>query len=191
MFAANGEYELYIFLPQKNLNGSSLLKCNIITMNCNMNSLISGSVKQYDSKSDLKSNTNGQYISLTDGVYNITKPFVKVLGKHIGGFSISSSINSDVTVYLYDTYIVSKSQNSKYSIFNYEPSKNKLKIIGEEGFNEIRQVSKTYDAIKSNNDIAIEVDASSQLVITSVLDGVDGDCVKINDVKGTLFIKAN
>ena len=148
-----------------------------------------------ESAVDVDGNPTGDITTVVadaNGVYNITKQWVKVEGYIKGTISIPSTI-SDVYLWTNKAYI-SNSTTLTPTIY-YQASSSKLKIYS--GANTINYIENTLigdntlvdtDAVKSENNISIEVKNDSTLFITSTnADGLDGGDVKVTDSKGTLM----
>ena len=127
-----------------------------------------------------------------NGIYNITKQWVKVNG-YIKGTIVMPSILSDIYLWMDKAYI-SNSTSSTPTVY-YSASSSKLKIYSEA--NTINYIENTViadntiydtDAVKSENNISIEVKNDSTLMVTATnADGLDGGDVKVTDSKGTLM----
>ena len=127
-----------------------------------------------------------------NGIYNITKQWVKVNG-YIKGTIVMPSTLSDIYLWMDKAYI-SNSTSSTPTVY-YSATSSKLKIYS--GANTINYIENTViadntiydtDAVKSENNISIEVKNDSTLVVTSTnADGLDGGDVKFTDSKGTLM----
>lgn len=144
---------------------------------------------------DTSGNPTGDGTEVTidaNGVYNITKQHVTVEGYINGAISIPSTL-SDVTIALSGCYI--KNTASSVPTIYYAASSSKLKLYSLA--NSINVIENTVigdntlvdtDAVKSENNISIEVKNDSTLFITSAnADGLDGGDIKVTDSKGVLM----
>ena len=140
-------------------------------------------------------------VTATDGIYNITKHYVKVTGK-ITGRIVSPAISKDssgnyewtkLDVELNGAYIES---NINGSTIDYQIDDSRLKIkVVKNTINVVKNLDAELgtgydtDAIKSENNITIEPKSGSYLYVTSTTgDGVDGGTVQIQDGDGVVVI---
>ena len=145
-------------------------------------------------------------VTATDGIYNITKHYVRVSGKITGRIvSPSADATQDdgaggteawkkLDIELNNAYIES---NINGSTVDYQPKDSRLKIkVASDTINVIKnldtELGTTYDtdAIKSENNITIEPKNNSYLYITSTTgDGIDGGTVQIQDGDGSVVVE--
>ena len=145
-------------------------------------------------------------VTATDGIYNITKHYVRVSGKITGRIvSPSASTTQDngtggteawqkLDIELNNAYIES---NINGSTINYQSENSRLKIkVASDTINIVKnsdsELGTGYDtdAIKSENNITIEPKNNSYLYVTSVTgDGIDGGTVLISDGDGSIVVK--
>lgn len=93
-------------------------------------------------------------------------------------FAVSSSSDLDIT--LANTYVPG---------IYFEPESDRIKIkAAKDTINAIVNESSHEDAVKSENNISIEVSNNGHLYIKGAEDGLDGGDVKITDTKGSLII---
>ena len=140
-------------------------------------------------------------VAATDGIYNITKHYVRVSGK-ITGRIVSPAISKDssgnyewtkLDVELNGAYIESSINGST---IDYQIDDSRLKIkVAKDTINVVKNLDAELgtgydtDAIKSENNITIEPKSGSYLYVTSTTgDGVDGGTVQIQDGDGTVVI---
>lgn len=152
---------------------------------------------QYDSitKNDDGSWTGTGTVLETDddGIYQVTSLYVDIEGYVESPINIADSY-SDITFRLGGAYI--ENSDSLVPAIDYQSSDGKLKIYS--AADTINVISNTetgditsydLDAIKSENNISIEVKNGSHLFVTSAQDdGIDGDDVKMTDSKGVLLV---
>jgi hypothetical protein len=144
-------------------------------------------------------------VTATEGIYNITKHYVKVTGKITGRIvSPSAEATQDdgaggteawkkLDIELNNAYIESSINGST---IDYQPTDSRLKIkAAKDTINVIKNLDAELgtdydtDAIKSENNITIEPKSGSYLYITSTTgDGVDGGTVQIQDGDGVVVI---
>ena len=148
-----------------------------------------------ESAIDVSGNPVGDLVTITpdaNGVYNTTKQWIKVSG-YIKGTILMPSTVSDIYLWLDKAYITN-STSSTPTVY-YQATSSKLKIYS--GANTINFIENTViadntlydtDAVKSENNISIEVKNDSVLMTTATnADGIDGGDVKFTDSKGTLM----
>lgn len=135
-------------------------------------------------------------VTAVDGIYTLTKKYCKITGK-ISGRIVSPATDAageafeKVDVLLNNAYIES---NINGSTINYQATGSRLKIkTAKESVNVIKnfdaELGTEYDtdAIKSENNITLELKSNSYLSVTSTTgDGIDGGTVLITDGSGTL-----
>lgn len=93
-------------------------------------------------------------------------------------FVVSSSSDLDIT--LANTYVPG---------IYFEPESDRIKIkAAKDTINAIINTTQGEDAVKSENNISIEVSNNGHLYIKGLEDGLDGGDVKITDTKGSLII---
>jgi hypothetical protein len=140
-------------------------------------------------------------ITATDGIYNITKHYVRVSGK-VTGRIVSPAISKDssdnyewtkLDVELNGAYIESSINGST---IDYQIDDSRLKIkVAKDTINVVKNLDAELgtgydtDAIKSENNITIEPKSGSYLYVTSTTgDGIDGGTVQIQDGDGVVVI---
>ena len=161
-----------------------------------------GYVYKWESKAAYTAGTGGVQVSLTNNIYKITgntHPFISVVGAISNPIEIVTSGGVDATIYLNNAYI---STNTNYPSIYYNPGdkSGKIKIFNvQDSLNVVKNTyseaefgnAETYecDAIKSENNINIEIKNGSHMyVLSDFADGIDGGTMKITDSKGTLVV---
>jgi hypothetical protein len=182
------------------MNGMVVLNAQNFASTMNVN--YPGYVYKFANKTDYSAGTNGVQVQLTGGRYKIsgnTHPIISVNGTIANPIEINTSGGVDATVYLNNAYLTN---NTDYPTIYYNPTdkSGKLKIFCmQDSINVIENTysetsfntSKDYecDAVKSENNINIEVKNGSHLYVSSKFaDGIDGGTMKITDSKGTLVV---
>ena len=114
-------------------------------------------------------------VSVVDGKYPITQQYVRAEGA--------------LTNTIYATGKVNITLNGIYSTKGivYDSGSSRVKVVSSNGTYNIIDTQDT-DAIKSENNIEIEVKNDSHLFLKSAGDGIDGGTVSITDSKGTLIV---
>lgn len=141
----------------------------------------------------------GHYVTLSDGSSDPTSYFnlqsrvaatydyvqyIKLVGLQNhkldvpADFAVSSSSDLDIT--LANTYVPG---------IYFEPESDRIKIkAAKDTINAIVNESSHEDAVKSENNISIEVSNNGHLYIKGAEDGLDGGDIKITDTKGSLIV---
>ena len=161
-----------------------------------------GYVYKWPTKNDYSNGTNGVQVSLTNNVYKVSgnsHPIVSVVGAISNPIEIVTSGGVDAVVYLNNAFIATSTnapsiyynpsdKSGKVKIFNVQDSINIVKnIYTENTFGQ--PVNYECDAIKSENNINVEVKNGSHMYVSSAFaDGIDGGTMKITDSKGTLVV---
>ena len=136
-----------------------------------------------------------------NGVYQITKNFVLISGYIDAPINVASTI-SDVLMYLNGCCVISTIVDAAKLIgptIYYQSKSSKLKLYSVKDTHNViyNNVTSTtdpklvdIDAVKSENNISIEVKSNSYLgVISQYADGLDGSDVKITDSSGVFYAK--
>lgn len=177
-----------------------------------------GKIIGYGTKSDFDNGTNGDEVYISNGIpvnpnasnsrntaergYEISYPYIVVTGYIDAPLHFSSTVfdsNNDAQVLLRDAYVKT---SYNYNSFYYDSKFGRIKIKADNDTLNIientyhnasydRAISQSYDsdAIKSENNISIEINNGSILYLTSKgSDGIDGGEIKITDSKGILII---
>lgn len=134
-------------------------------------------------------------VTAVEGIYTLTKKYCQITGK-INGRIVSPATNSageafeKVDVVLNGAYIESSSNGAT---INYLATSSRLKIkTSKDTINVIKNLDAELgeydtDAVKSENNVSIELKSNSYLSISSTTgDGIDGGSVLITDGSGTL-----
>ena len=172
-----------------------------------------GSVRIYADKdtmeADIENGGNGgTVVTVTDGVYKlnhknqgkailvtgrITNPIEIVKDEYYN--VVNSAFDYAANIYLYDACIITSGNNAAIS---YGTKANRLKLESYKGtINFIIQNETTdggssydYDAVKSENNISLELGGDSTLYVSSHLgDGLDGSDVTCTDSTGAIYIE--
>lgn len=158
-----------------------------------------GSVKCY---SDNAFSKDEEVITAADGKYTITKPYVVITGKVEGSIVIPSIVGTtlsdgttdhDVEIQLNDAYITSSTANVPAIQYTAGDGKVKIKVNKDTDSFVLQTATASStgdeDAIKSENNISIEVKSGAHLVVKSdTQDGIDGGEIKITDTSGSLIV---
>lgn len=161
-----------------------------------------GYVYKWPTKIDYSAGTNGEQVPLTNNVYKVSgnsHPIVSVVGAIANPIEIVTSGGVDAVVYLNNAFVATNTnapsiyynpsdKTGKVKIFNVQDSLNIVKnIYTENTFGQ--PVNYECDAIKSENNINVEVKNGSHMYVSSAFaDGIDGGTMKITDSKGTLVV---
>lgn len=161
-----------------------------------------GYVYKWPTKQAYSAGTDGEQVQLTNNVYKVTgntNPIISVVGVISNPIEIVTSGGVDAVVYLNNAYCTSdknvptiyynpSDKSGKVKIFNVQDSINIVKnTYTENTFNQASAYE--CDAIKSENNINVEVKNGSHMYVTSDFgDGIDGGTMKITDSKGALVV---
>lgn len=154
-----------------------------------------GTVTQYSAITKNSDGTwSGTGVALsadTNGIYQISQPYVEIKGYINAPINIPSTL-TDVTIRLDKAYIVNNSKVIPTIYYQATDSKVKLYSVNDTVNmilnNETGDNSVDIDAVKSENNISVEVKNKSHLIISSLYgDGLDGGDVKVTDSKGVLL----
>jgi hypothetical protein len=127
-----------------------------------------------------------------NGIYQISKPFIEIKGNILGAINIPTTV-TDVLFRLENAYIMNSA--SLIPTFHYNTATDKIKfycandsinMIGNSVVGDITLYD--LDAVKSENNISIEVKSGAHLLVEAIQDdGLDGGDVKVTDSKGVLI----
>lgn len=152
-----------------------------------------------DSEFTYPDSFSGHYITLSDGsadptgyftiqartsvTYDYIK-YARLAGRQTYKFNVPADFNvsssSDLDITLANTYVPG---------IYFEPESDRIKIkAAKDTINAIINESSHEDAVKSENNISIEVSNNGHLYIKGAEDGLDGGDVKITDTKGSLIV---
>lgn len=149
-----------------------------------------GTVKCY-TLDESKNIINTEQIAPVDGVYTPTTTAIEIQGYINGRVDMPTNL-SKCNITLNECYI--ETDEILATIF-YHAATSRLKLsTAKDTINFIMQNSETAikdsDAVKSENNLTIELKAGSHLIATSKTDdGLDGGDVNITDGKGTVIVK--
>lgn len=152
-----------------------------------------------DNESTYIDNFSGHYITLSDDsadptsyftvqartsvTYNYVK-YARLAGRQIYKFNVPADFNvsssSDLDITLANTYVPG---------IYFEPESDRIKIkAAKDTINAIINTTQGEDAVKSENNISVEVSNNGHLYIKGAEDGLDGGDIKITDTKGSLIV---
>ena len=178
---AGADSELRISRSLSNVSLNNILDIFAENQDTNVDKFVSHYITLSDGSSDPTSYFNVQ--SRVSATYDYVQ-YIRLAGLQDhkldvpADFNVSSSSDLDIT--LANTYVPG---------IYFEPESDRIKIkAAKDTVNAIINTTRGEDAVKSENNISIEVSNNGHLYIKGAEDGLDGGDVKITDTKGSLII---